>query len=118
MSIENGSTRVILTLNDTTTRIYGPECDKLLATGDLNAVDLRIGINGTATLQPYEGVESVLFQGRVKRFLRQRGDGNLTLEYPGKPTIVDYSLSEGRLTYQVDGGEIKFEEGIKALVLE
>lgn len=118
MNAENRPTRIVVTLNDTTTRIHGSECVKLLANGDLNAVDLRIGVNGTATLQPYEGVESVLFHGRINRFLRQTGDGNLTLEYPRKPTIVDYSLSDGKLAYQVDGGEAIIEEGVKVLVLE
>lgn len=118
LGAEFGPTRVVLTLVDTSTRIHGVECDKVLATADSRTVDLRIGTNGKASLQTYAGVDNVLYEGTVRRLLRQRGDGELTLEYPQRLARVDYCLLDGRLALQVDGREPAVEEGVKVLIVE
>lgn len=121
MSANRGPERtsVVLTLNDASTRIFGSECNKLLATSDLGTVEVTVGINGKTAKEAFDGVEGVSFEGNVSRFLRQQADGRLTLEYPNRLARLEYLLSEGRLAVQfIDDNQPTLEEEVKVLIVE
>ncbi len=111
--------RVVLTLADGTVRIFGSDCQRVLATPDLQTVDLRVGVNGQSRNETFQGVTNVFYEGPLERLVRQTVSGELNIQYPQRLARLEFNLSDGSLVYLLrDDVEPTRVEAVNALVFE
>ncbi len=95
--------RVVLTLADETVRIFGADCQRVLATPVLNTVTIKAGFDGLTSNVTFDDVKGILYDGQLERLVHDTDHGGLRIEYPQRLARVELDLSDGSLVYRFGG---------------